>query len=557
MPPGNPAFLTSLRKTLAAILILACGAAAQARDKALAALEAWLRAFRSGQIDLTSLAPLRDGSIARSRNLVPPEWDNVLTPQSECKLLLELASARDDAAAAQTLLAAAALGLSPSRSLQQRGSEALLEMAERALLRLTNRESRETVRSAARGEPPDAAIQAAALRVAGAYGERSWHPDLVPGLLHRDAPVRLAAATGLRRLGAAEAVPALTDLLGRESDGQVLAEVARALERLLELPDTGVRPAHAAIVAVQRALGRTNAEADLALVAVLATHRTPGSVPVLIALFERWPAAGGADERWPAALRRATRDALVALTGIELPPEPRPWREFWEREKRGFRLAGRPERSSHTQAVKFYGLEVTGRRIVFVLDVSGSMAFTDVARGTMAADADLPSRLEVAKRELLAVVARLDDDVEVEVVTFCGSIKVWNGSLVPANAANRRRLRNFIQDLRADGGTDLWGGLSRALDMRSVARGERYTSGPDEIFVLSDGLPTVGEVTSARMLLQLATEANRFCRAKIHTVFIGARPTDRDAVDAAAAGMTGAELMQDLARQNGGKFVTR
>ena len=65
----------------------------------------------------------------------------------------------------------------------------------------------------------------------------------------------------------------------------------------------------------------------------------------------------------------------------------------------------------------------------------------------------------------------------------------------------------------------------------------------DEIFVLSDGEPTAGDVRDAGELLRIVKEANKYAKVRINTVFTGRG--------------RGADLLRRLAEENGGVFVHR
>ena len=65
----------------------------------------------------------------------------------------------------------------------------------------------------------------------------------------------------------------------------------------------------------------------------------------------------------------------------------------------------------------------------------------------------------------------------------------------------------------------------------------------DELFVLSDGEPTEGQLQDAEMLLQVVREANKYAKVRINAVFTGAG--------------AGADLLRRLAEENGGVFVQR
>ena len=63
----------------------------------------------------------------------------------------------------------------------------------------------------------------------------------------------------------------------------------------------------------------------------------------------------------------------------------------------------------------------------------------------------------------------------------------------------------------AGGGTNLWKGLLEAFDDEDV----------DTIYLLSDGAPTVGEVTGLATICRRIGELNQHRRVVIHVVVIG------------------------------------
>ena len=67
--------------------------------------------------------------------------------------------------------------------------------------------------------------------------------------------------------------------------------------------------------------------------------------------------------------------------------------------------------------------------------------------------------------------------------------------------------------------------------------------GIDEVFLLSDGEPSTGEVTAADLLLEMVDRANELHRIRFHCVHLG--------------GGGGAQLLRELAQRNDGVFVQR
>ena len=112
--------------------------------------------------------------------------------------------------------------------------------------------------------------------------------------------------------------------------------------------------------------------------------------------------------------------------------------------------------------------------IAFVLDTSGSMAGKKLAQ---------------AKKALQFCVENLNDDDHFELVRFSTETEPLFNRLVEATPANRARATEFVQDLRAIGGTAIDDALQKALNLRP-----RNSERPYIVIFLTDGLPTVGIV---------------------------------------------------------------
>lgn len=123
----------------------------------------------------------------------------------------------------------------------------------------------------------------------------------------------------------------------------------------------------------------------------------------------------------------------------------------------------------------FFGTVAYGTRFIYVLDVSGSMKSK---RGKGAGN----TRLQCAIHELLYSVDNLTSDQFFYVVLFSDNTRQMfdEDTLVPqlirATPENKRRLRKWLEDVRADSGTDPRAALRMALRMS-----------PSAVFLLSDG----------------------------------------------------------------------
>jgi Ca-activated chloride channel homolog len=112
------------------------------------------------------------------------------------------------------------------------------------------------------------------------------------------------------------------------------------------------------------------------------------------------------------------------------------------------------------------------RDVTAVIDVSGSMS---------------GEKMEQARRALHQLLGTLDDSDRVRLIAFDSRVRLWREEWTSASAAGLRAAREWIDDLRADGGTNISGALEQAFSAASPA--ERL---PIVIF-LTDGQPTVGE----------------------------------------------------------------
>jgi hypothetical protein len=316
-----------------------------------------------------------------------------------------------------------------------------------------------------------------------------------------------------------------------------------------------------AIHAVVGALDRTRdwrLAADL--VRFLEHHRATAAIPVLIEVMARAgsPSVSRGSEREGRFLKGEAPRALKAMTGAVLGADQiDDWRQMWSSAKASFKVVPRrndalPENA--TVAGGFFGIPVLGQRVVFVIDCSGSMvAPAPQPDETAAGTAGVPTRLDIARRECWQAVKEMGPDTYFNVIVFASLARAWKSELVPATPANKGALRNFLQRLMPDGSTNLWDGLTAALKMRTAMTKSRYREPVDEVFVLSDGYPSSGEITDAPTILARISEQNRHIGVRLNTVFIGSTPSDLDAI----ARPGGNALMRVLAEQNLGTFVER
>jgi hypothetical protein len=141
-----------------------------------------------------------------------------------------------------------------------------------------------------------------------------------------------------------------------------------------------------------------------------------------------------------------------------------------------------------------FGLDLVGKNIAFVLDVSGSMETTDPLpvgqtrgpRTRVGGDGvDLLGELERmriyrAKEELKRVVKALPEDKSFNIIAFSTGVKPWKDHLVPAGGSAKKKAVDFIGDLRAEGITVTDLALEYAFEDPIV----------DTVYLITDGAPT-------------------------------------------------------------------
>jgi Ca-activated chloride channel family protein len=130
--------------------------------------------------------------------------------------------------------------------------------------------------------------------------------------------------------------------------------------------------------------------------------------------------------------------------------------------------------------------EYASKDIVFVLDTSGSM--------------NEEGKMEKARAALLFGIRSLRDTDRFNVISFAGEEHLMEGGLIAADASGRARGVDFVQKLRANGGTNIDGAMLAAL--RQFDRNDR----PKMLVFLTDGLPTVGETNPQRIIENARTQ---------------------------------------------------
>jgi uncharacterized protein with von Willebrand factor type A (vWA) domain len=116
---------------------------------------------------------------------------------------------------------------------------------------------------------------------------------------------------------------------------------------------------------------------------------------------------------------------------------------------------------------------VTARRVLFVIDISGSMDCTCEFRGRSS------TRLDLVKEDLRAVLKTIGDESYFGILAFDNNTK-WVSRFGRATKDNVRQALSAVNSLEANGGTDIYSALSEAV-------GVHRREGLDAIYLLTDG----------------------------------------------------------------------
>lgn len=389
----------------------------------------------------------------------------------------------------------------------------------------------------------DGAVDAAASALARESGEElaKTLPRLVRAFDGAKDGARLRSVAIFVRSGVPPAHAALREHLAEEKDP---ATIAIALEEFARAGATELVPA-----LLEAWLDHESAHVRAAAMAALARLRAKDAVPALIARLETVTGRERTD----------VRAALVSLTGQDFHGNVPLWSDWWAGAESGFVVppidaveAARREEADQV-GVTFFGITTESQRVLFVLDLSGSMNYSMVPRYNPADDprrpGDLPrgterSRLDEAKRALRRSIGGLREGALFNLVLYASDAWTWEDDLVTMDDDARLEVLEHVDGLGAVGGTNIFGALQLALEMAGADGDDEYAEPEiDTIFLLTDGRPSVGVTTRADAILEFVRDRNRSAGIVIHTIGL--------------SGAQDAYLLGELAGQNDGTYVAR
>jgi Ca-activated chloride channel family protein len=171
---------------------------------------------------------------------------------------------------------------------------------------------------------------------------------------------------------------------------------------------------------------------------------------------------------------------------------------------------GTTSSDANSMSSKMFGGDVNAARIVFLLDVSGSMSEPSGVGENAAV-----SKFDAVKKELSKVISALPRHVSFNVVVFNSAVRSWKETLVPADDRAKASALEFIGRIKPTGDTH----MSKAFEA-AFAGGDF-----DALYFVSDGAPRENaRDVDPKTVLDSVELLNRFKCARIYaTGFPGAR----------------------------------
>ena len=212
---------------------------------------------------------------------------------------------------------------------------------------------------------------------------------------------------------------------------------------------------------------------------------------------------------------------LTALTDQEFGPTVSTWTRWWQDHCADFAMPSaevvterlielrRPVDEEERTGASFWGLPIVSRRVVFVLDTSGSMN----AKFAMASKygATEETRLSAAKAQLIGALRMLPDGTLFNIITFDTRGDRWKDEMVVLGDATRVESRKWVEGLPTRGATNVFDALDKAFALKDV----------DTIYLLSDGQPVGGKIDDPLLLRAEIKAWNSTRRIPIHAISLG------------------------------------
>ena len=239
-------------------------------------------------------------------------------------------------------------------------------------------------------------------------------------------------------------------------------------------------------------------------------------------------------------LKKRIAEVLWQLTAQPFDEDLAKWKNWWTEAAEKFAVATEKDLDKATAererrrlsertrgTVKFFGIKVESHRVIFIIDISGSMLESMYGRYVGKRGA---SRIDVAKQEVVQAIQNLEEGTLFNILAFSSSITRWQKEGIGSvSTQSRKDAVDWVERLGASGATNLYDTVKMAFEDKDV----------DTIFIMSDGEPTNGEVIDPYRIREDVAFWNKHRKVKINSIAIGGN----------------LEILEWLAADAGGKYM--
>jgi len=273
-------------------------------------------------------------------------------------------------------------------------------------------------------------------------------------------------------------------------------------------------------------------------------------------------------------LRDDISGALKRLTGMDFGYQADVWQKWWNENKDKWSGPGTTPGSAPVKSggggggttaepPTFFGLKITSKKVLFVLDITGSMNDPseppeDAKKpGNVVSGGNAPppdpwepgkkgTKIEVLKYEFERTISKLDPKVTFNIIVYSVPVLVWKEKMMPATPPNRAEAIDFVKKQSANGMTATGDALEKAFELAgNGVRDKNYAALVDTIYLMTDGAPNAGKYPTTDDILRKVGEWNTLSKVIINTIGLGDKSNYNP------------DFLMRLAKMTGGTFVKR
>ncbi len=373
------------------------------------------------------------------------------------------------------------------------------------------------------------------LRAAANLDEPKYEKTLIKVLKGKDLDASMVAMEQLAARRSEAALKELEKIVEKPKDPFHTARAIEAIGRIRGMDAEWIER-------LSGMLGSDNLDVRNGAIAALAATKNDKWMPQLLAALEHehWSTRLAAAKGLEVLRKKEGVGALIArlqvesgrmaqelsavlfrLTGKLYEDNARIWADWWKNEQDRFEFATASDlrklrAEAEARALKqvtvseFFGIEIVSTRVLFIVDVSGSMLEPSRSRYVGKPG---QARIDVAKAELLKALRALDPLSFFNILVFSDGVSTWADELTEFSEETLAEAESFIGRLGAFGGTNLYGAIEMALLEPNV----------DTVYILSDGAPSAGEVIDASAIRRRVADWNEHRGIQFNCIAVGGR----------------------------------